>query len=254
MVHWPTGRQFSSSLEGSIHVFIWLAGLTIINVPAFNITIGVFYSTDLSLLIPSLYGTALNAFLFYAISDRIIGHFRHFGVAMLLEVMKLVLIVSIIESLFDIVYDKLFYRNDFSQAFEIIQGNLLLNVLFFTFPGFVFGIIKGWRLFLEPMPEKILIRDGTKKIYRAHNEVYLLESNGNYVNFHTKFGIILERTSLATAEQHLPEQFIRCHRSFIVNSSLVTKIAGNKLWIEGILVPIGRKYKGDFEKKIDSMI
>ncbi|MEL6194300.1 MAG: hypothetical protein AAFR66_19725, partial [Bacteroidota bacterium] len=48
-----------------IHLVLWMAGWILVNVPSFELTIGYFYSKDLTLLIPSAYGSLLNASLFY---------------------------------------------------------------------------------------------------------------------------------------------------------------------------------------------
>jgi two-component system LytT family response regulator len=73
--------------------------------------------------------------------------------------------------------------------------------------------------------QRIVIRDGTKiKIVPLH-EVIMLEAADDYVKIHTKTGVYLKKKTMASFEQNLPEtQFVRVHRSYIVNISEITRI------------------------------
>ncbi|MEQ8303513.1 MAG: LytTR family DNA-binding domain-containing protein [Cyclobacteriaceae bacterium] len=246
---WPTSKILPTWQERSIHALIWVIGLIWINIPSLDLTINIFYSEDYSLLVPSLYGTMLNALLFYSVSEKTMAGFTRFSSRTLVEMIAFFLVLSSIEFLLDLAYDVAFYRKDFSMAGENLQGNFLLNFLFFFLPALIFGIIKGWRQLQSHQNKKILIRDGNKKIYLQSEEIYYLESNGNYVNYFTKDGTILERVNLSHVEKTLPEYFIRCHRSFIVNGNHITQITGNSICLKDLTVPIGRTYRGDFEKK-----
>lgn len=55
-------------------------------------------------------------------------------------------------------------------------------------------------------------------------------------------------------EKLLPEdEFARVHRSFIVNISKIKKIIGNQIELDNRRLPIGRSYKQDFLKKIETI-
>lgn len=57
--------------------------------------------------------------------------------------------------------------------------------------------------------------------------------------------------SLEEMSDSLPEEFIRCHRSFLVNSSKIVKIIGSRNMIElkdGLEVPVSRSYKTRFRE------
>ncbi len=44
-----------------------------------------------------------------------------------------------------------------------------------------------------------------------------------------------------------PNQFVRIHKSFIINTSKIEKIAGNQIYLtKEVIVPIGRAYKDSF--------
>ncbi len=57
------------------------------------------------------------------------------------------------------------------------------------------------------------------------DEVHYLEASDDYVKIHTKDGNFIKNRTMANFEQLLdPHQFVRCHRSYIVNVQFITKI------------------------------
>lgn len=73
--------------------------------------------------------------------------------------------------------------------------------------------------------QRIVIRDGSKiKIVPLH-EVIMLEAADDYVKIHTDGGVYLKKKTMSSFESGLPEtQFVRLHRSYIVNISQITRI------------------------------
>jgi two-component system, LytTR family, response regulator len=62
------------------------------------------------------------------------------------------------------------------------------------------------------------------KIIPVHDIKYL-EANDDYVNIYTKEGKFLKNKTLTFYEKSLdPSQFVRVHRSYLVNISEITKI------------------------------
>jgi DNA-binding LytR/AlgR family response regulator len=46
-------------------------------------------------------------------------------------------------------------------------------------------------------------------------------------------------------------QFVRVHKSYIVNTSKIVKVLGNQIYlINETVIPIGRAYKDDFAERI----
>ncbi len=55
---------------------------------------------------------------------------------------------------------------------------------------------------------------------------------------------------LAVIEKNLPSNdFVRIHRSYIVNLKHVTSLVGNSLNIHGKLLTIGREYRDSFHNR-----
>lgn len=73
--------------------------------------------------------------------------------------------------------------------------------------------------------QRIVVRNGSKiKIISVH-DVWHLEAADDYVKIHTNEGYFLKNKTMAHFEQALDEQqFVRCHRSYIVNVQQITRI------------------------------
>lgn len=73
--------------------------------------------------------------------------------------------------------------------------------------------------------QRIVVKSGSKiKIIPVHDVLYL-EAADDYVKIHTKEGYFLKNKTMSHFEQVLdPQQFVRSHRSFIVNVQQITRI------------------------------
>lgn len=72
---------------------------------------------------------------------------------------------------------------------------------------------------------RIVVKNGSKiKIIPAH-DVFYLEAADDYVKIHTQEGYFLKNKTMAYFEQVLDtQQFVRSHRSYIVNVQQITRI------------------------------
>jgi DNA-binding LytR/AlgR family response regulator len=85
-----------------------------------------------------------------------------------------------------------------------------------------------------------------KKIHKYYfSEILFIEGSGNYVKIHTKNDkplMVLDK--LIELYDKLPQKnFIRIHKSFIVNVSHIQKIEGNMLKIQDKSIPVSATYK-----------
>lgn len=73
--------------------------------------------------------------------------------------------------------------------------------------------------------QRIVVRNGSKiKIISVH-DVWYLEAADDYVKIHTSEGYFLKNKTMTHFEQALDEQqFVRSHRSYIVNVQQITRI------------------------------
>lgn len=78
----------------------------------------------------------------------------------------------------------------------------------------------------KDMPlQRIVIRDGSKIRIIPLHEVIMLESADDYVKIHSAKGVFLKKKTMQSFEECLPaSQFVRVHRSYIINISQITRI------------------------------
>ena len=90
------------------------------------------------------------------------------------------------------------------------------------------------------------------KIYKVlHDELLFAEAQGNYTKIVTKKLTLLPVMTFSSFEELLPKTlFLRVHRSFIINKSMITHIEGNRVFINNNEIPIGSNYKDDFFKML----
>ena len=91
--------------------------------------------------------------------------------------------------------------------------------------------------------ENIFIKEGHNLVRIHLPKVYYLKSESNYVSFVTEDRSIMTLASLSHLEKQLPEQFIKAHRSYVINSDLIDEVRPNELIIGGHSVPMSPSFK-----------
>jgi two-component system, LytTR family, response regulator len=83
------------------------------------------------------------------------------------------------------------------------------------------------------------------KIYRIRfDDLLYAEASGNYTKLVTNNGVIMPGMPFSGLESLLPPRdFIRVHRSFVINKSKITYIQGNVIYLNKQEIPIGQHYK-----------
>ena len=72
---------------------------------------------------------------------------------------------------------------------------------------------------------RIVVKDGNKIKIIPVNQIHYLEAADDYVKIITAEGSFLKKRTMTFFEQSLiPYQFVRIHRSYIVNTQLITRI------------------------------
>lgn len=78
-------------------------------------------------------------------------------------------------------------------------------------------------------------------------EILFIESYGEYVKIYTKDDVILALQRTSFMEEMLPsEDFIRIHRSHIINVNQIKEIDGNTVVIEQHRLTISKRMKEKF--------
>jgi len=83
-----------------------------------------------------------------------------------------------------------------------------------------------------------------KKHYKIlFSDILYAESLKDYVQIHTNEATILTRYKISDFEKELPKQFLRTHRSYIVNMNKITAYTAHDIEIGTLEIPIGVRYK-----------
>lgn len=87
------------------------------------------------------------------------------------------------------------------------------------------------------------------------DEILWIEAYGSYSKLYLTYNRnMVISFNLATIEKELPNvDFLRIHRSYIINLKYVTSQIGNSLKIEGKLLTIGREYREKFFDRFISL-
>ncbi len=83
------------------------------------------------------------------------------------------------------------------------------------------------------------------------NHILWIEAYGDYVKINTDQKMLMVLSTLKSIESKLPEnQFVRVHRSFIVNINRIDNIDPNNLQIGTKIIPVSANHRDGLIKKI----
>jgi DNA-binding LytR/AlgR family response regulator len=100
-----------------------------------------------------------------------------------------------------------------------------------------------------PYDNYVYFKVDKKMIKTKMNDILFIESIKDYVKVKTYEKEIVTQQKISYLEESLPkEQFLRIHRSFIVNVEKVDAYSATDVEIGKLHLPIGRNYKNDVTK------
>lgn len=90
---------------------------------------------------------------------------------------------------------------------------------------------------------KIIVKDYEYNVELSVDEINYIESNGNYLLFHTDDKVFKTRSSLRQILEELPSSmFVQVHRAYIVNKNKIEKYSSNTLVINNVNIPVSKNY------------
>lgn len=95
----------------------------------------------------------------------------------------------------------------------------------------------------------LFIKTGYEQVKVFLHDILFLVANGNYITFQLTGEKHLSRMTFNEAETLLNSNFIRVHRSFIVNKEKISKIERHQLTVGESIVPIGSNYADNLQLK-----
>ena len=109
---------------------------------------------------------------------------------------------------------------------QIVENNKVVNTLY------------------ERKPMHLFIKDRECEHIIQINSIKWIKGERQYCKIVLAKRNILIAKSLSSIQQSLPDgQFVRIHKSYIVNMNYATVPKGNFLLVDGEPIPIGRGYK-----------
>jgi DNA-binding LytR/AlgR family response regulator len=96
----------------------------------------------------------------------------------------------------------------------------------------------------ENQSEYIVIKQGYDKYKISMHDILYLEAMKDYTRMVTLNNQYLILGTFTSMHDQLPaDRFIRIHRSYIVNQHKIESVAGNRVFISGHELPVGKSYK-----------
>jgi two-component system LytT family response regulator len=92
--------------------------------------------------------------------------------------------------------------------------------------------------------ESIFIKSGYEQVKVFYSDILYLESGGNYMSFILADGRkVLSRLTMSDAIALLPaEQFIRVHRSYLINKLKIDRVERHQLHLGPHTIPVGNTF------------
>lgn len=96
--------------------------------------------------------------------------------------------------------------------------------------------------------KEIFIKSGYEYIKIDVDDILYIKSDSNYTEIFLPDKKHLSSEPLKEWENHLdPEQFVRIHKSYIINAARIVKVSGNRVFLsDEVIAPLGRTYKEEF--------
>ena len=104
---------------------------------------------------------------------------------------------------------------------------------------------------IEKPKESIYVNVNKKYIKIVFSDIHYIESVKDYIDIHMKDNVVTTKSTITDFYTKLPDNFIRIHRSFIVNRKQVTAFTQHDLEIGDKELPIGKSYKQDVMRTLN---
>ncbi len=104
----------------------------------------------------------------------------------------------------------------------------------------------------EAAKEDIFIKTEGKFIRLNYQDILYIESLGDYVKYFTDSKFFLTHSTLKAVEEKMKtKNFLKVHRSYIVNLNKIKDIQDNSIVIQGKVIPISKSMKPEVMGRIN---
>ena len=112
------------------------------------------------------------------------------------------------------------------------------------------AVEKAWERYCAAVRDTVAVRGGAGTIVLRCGEIVCLELQGRKTCVRLAEREIFTRDSLDTLAEQLPDRFVRCHKSFLVNLDYVRELGASAFLLnDGTSLPISRSCKKRAEER-----
>jgi DNA-binding LytR/AlgR family response regulator len=92
--------------------------------------------------------------------------------------------------------------------------------------------------------ECVFIKSDAKIVKLGYSDILFIEAMADYMMIYTSSGKYIMHSTMKALEQKLPKgQFLRVHRSYIINLQSISQVKDQNVFINSRSIPIGATYK-----------
>lgn len=106
-------------------------------------------------------------------------------------------------------------------------------------------VIATLRILDHKLTPNVVIRRSQGNENLHPNDILFIKSDDVYIEIITRDEKIVQRKLLKEIIEELPEQFVRIHRSYVVNFNYLGQFSANYVIISGHRIPVSRKYRNN---------
>ncbi len=98
--------------------------------------------------------------------------------------------------------------------------------------------------------EYMFVKSGYDTVKVKFNEILYIEGLKDYVKIHTTGKTVIALMSMKALEDLLPDNFIRIHRSYIIDFERVSLVQKRKVFMDTVEIPIGEVFREAFMQRL----
>lgn len=153
--------------------------------------------------------------------------------------------------------------SDVNFAIEAFEYECIIDFLLkpITFPRFQKALNKLDNIIKQDSQASAQPQDTVEEIYVnidrrlvkiATDSIYLIEAKGDYIQIKTNKKDYMVHSTLKKIEDKLPkEDFLKIHRSYIINTKHIIDIEDNSVLIDKHVIPVSRSNRPELMKRLN---
>lgn len=133
------------------------------------------------------------------------------------------------------------------EGFELDVVDYLLKP--FSLERFVKAISKIKSIRSES--DTLFIKSDKEFFQITIGNICYIKGDDDFTRIYTNDRLYLDKRTMKAWISDLPNSFMRIHKSYIVNKKSITRISGQRIFLNGTELPIGRTYKEEVKKLVE---